>query len=247
MIWNSTLPRRMALVIMFGGLLAAAAPARAAVVNGGFETGTVSGWTVVGSGHASDSTVGVFPTEGSYQGYIETTGNFTALVPAVAASLGLTASTILGLGAGTPTNGTGISQVVTVNAGDTLTFDWNFLTDELNESATFNDFGFFSIAGDAFLLASRNSSTYDTTSPPAGFDGQTGWASQSYTFATGGSYQIGFGVFNVGDSGHNSALLIDHVSLPVPEPSTLLLAGLGSSSLLLWRRRHRKLTGPTGC
>jgi hypothetical protein len=129
-------------------------------------------------------------------------------------------------------NGTGISQDVTVSAGDTLTFDWDFLTDELNESATFNDFGFFSIGTSAFLLASRNSSTYDIVSPPAGFDGQTDWATQSYTFAAAGTYKIGFGVFNVGDTGHNSVLLLDAISIPVPEPSTLVLglavlAGLG--------------------
>lgn len=238
----TTLLQRAALTAALCGTLVTASPAPATVVNGGFETGNISGWTLVGSGHATDSSVGVSPTVGSYQGYIETTGNFTALAPAVATSLGVSGPTIVGLGAGPPTNGTGLSQVITVNAGDTLTFDWNFLTDELNESATYDDFAFFTIGSSAFLLASRNTSTYDVTSPPAGFDGQTGWATQSYTFATGGSYQIGFGVFNVGDTGHNSALLIDNVSVPVPEPSTLLLAGCGTIGLAVWCRRRRQPT-----
>jgi hypothetical protein len=115
--------------------------------------------------------------------------------------------------------------------GDTLTFDWNFLSDELNESATFNDFGFFIVSGAAYLLASRNSSTFDTVAPPAGFDGQTGWATQSYTFPVAGTYQIGFGVFNVGDTGHNSVLLLDNISIPVPEPSSITLLAAGFLTL----------------
>lgn len=211
------------LAIALGSLLLATTTSTAAVINGGFEMGGLSGWTLIGQGHVETASVGVTPTEGTYQGYLETTGNYTALAPAVAASLGLSGPAIFALGAGPPTNGTGISQVVTVTAGDTVSFDWNFMTDELNEEATYNDFAFYSIDGSAFLLASRNSSTFDTVSPPAGFDGQTGWGSESYTFSTGGAHTIGFGVLNVGDSGHNSVLLIDAVSIPVPETSTLAM------------------------
>jgi len=213
--------------------------AHAGVVNGGFETGTIAGWSVTGSGHTATASVGVTPTVGTYQGYIETTGNFTALAPAVVASLGLTGPAIAALGAGTPTNGTGISQDVTVSAGDTLTFDWDFLTDELNEAATYNDFAFLSVDGTAYLLASRNSSTYNIVSPPAGFDGQTDWQAGSYTFTSAGTFKIGFGVFNVGDTGHNSVLLIDNVSLPVPEPTTALLAAFGLSFVIGLARRPR--------
>jgi hypothetical protein len=214
---------------------------RAAIINGDFETGNLTGWTLAGSGSASGTGIGVSPTDGSYQGEIETTGNFTVLAPAVVASLGVSGSAILALGAGTPVNGTALSQDVTVSAGDTLKFDWNFLTDELNEDPMYNDFGFFTISNSAFLLASRNSSTYNMVSPPAGFDGQTGWMTQTYTFPAAGTYKVGFGVLNVGDAGHDSVLLLDAVSISVPEPGTLalLVVGLLSFVVCVWQKRRR--------
>jgi hypothetical protein len=209
----------------------------AGVINGDFETGDLTGWTLAGFGQAIGAGVGITPTQGSYQGYIETTGNLTDTAPVVAASLGISGPAIAAFGAGTPVNGTAISQDVTVSAGDTVSFDWNFVTAELSEPPTYNDFGFFTISGLAFLLASRNSSTYNTVSPPAGYEGQTGWATQSYTFPSAGTYTIGFGVFNVGDAGYDSALLLDSVVIPTPEPPSIVLLALGllAGFLRCWR------------
>jgi hypothetical protein len=232
------MPKKMLLLFTLVCTLTMPLVSNADVINGGFETGDLSGWTLDGFGQATGSGIGVTPTEGGYQADVETTGNLTALAPAVAASLGVPGAAIHALGAGTPVNGTGLSQDVTVSAGDTLSFDWNFLTDELSEDPIFNDFGFFTISGLAFLLASHDGSTYDTVSPPAGYEGQTGWATQSYTFPSAGTYTIGFGVFNVGDAGHDSALLLDSIVIPTPEPSSLVLLALGLSCVLLGRSRR---------
>lgn len=230
---------KIAFLMAVGMLVIGSRPAvTQAVTNGDFELGSLSGWTLAGAGAAQTSSIGITPPAGTYQGYIETTGNHTVLAPAVALSLGVPGSAIAGLGTGTPVNGTALSQTVTVPAGAVLTYDWNFLSDELNESATFNDFAFFTVSGAAYLLASRNSSTWDLVSPPAGFDGQTDWATGTYTFAAAGTYTFGFGVLNVGDSGHNSALLLDGVAIAVPEPA-FAAAALPLAGLVLLRRPRR--------
>ncbi len=228
-------------ILLLAAACAALVPSLAhadVIVNGNFETGNLSGWSGLGSGHAADATIGVTPTEGTYQAYIETTGNYSAAATDVDAAMGVDDATVVALGAGPPTNGTGMWQNITVAAGDTLSFDWNFLTDELDEDPIYNDFGFFTISGSAFLLASRGGSTYDMVSPPAGFDGQTGWATQSYTFSSAGTYTLGFAVYNVGDAGHNSVLLLDNISIPVPEPSSIVLLATGFAAVMLGRRRR---------
>src|SRR5205809_83626 len=45
-------------------LLVVGLPAEAAVVNGGFETGTFAGWSVVGDTSVQTASVGISPTQG---------------------------------------------------------------------------------------------------------------------------------------------------------------------------------------
>src|SRR5690348_10459405 len=108
-------------------LLVAAAGAQA-VTNGDFETGTLAGWSPIGASHADTAAIGVTPTQGTYQAYIDNTGNFASPIAAVVPHLGggSIGTSILALGEGSPTTGSAITQDVTVGAGDQLTFDWNF-------------------------------------------------------------------------------------------------------------------------
>ena len=238
----------MSTKIVWAALLCAVCASSArALVNGGFETGTTAGWTVIGQGTTKNASFGVTPTAGTRMGYIDTTGNLTVLPPPIITALGLDSADIMGLAiGGAPTRGSCMYQDVTVAPGDVLSFDWNFCTDELDQTATFNDYAFLSISdtasltttSTAFFLASRNASTYNTVSPPPGFDGQTGWTlGDTYTFTSAGTFRVGFVTFNVGDSGVNSALLLDGVSV-TPEPGVIGIALLATPCLL--RRRHRR-------
>src|SRR5687768_4290976 len=132
--------------------LVAPIAAHGQIVNGGFETGTTSGWTVIGQGTTKTSSFGITPTAGVRMGYVDTTGNSTVLPPPIISALGLDSADITGLAiGGAPTRGSCMYQDVTVAPGDQLIFDWNFCTDELDESATFNDYAFFSISDTADL------------------------------------------------------------------------------------------------
>lgn len=78
--------------------------------------------------------------------------------------------------------------------------------------------------------------------------GYTGWIGASYLVAEAGSYQIEFGVFNINDTGFQSALAFDFstgqggtpINPIVPEPSTYAMLGLGLAGLAGAARRRRR-------
>ena len=228
-------------LVVVAAVFSAPLAARAAV--SGFESGTMAGWSVSGAGHVNTASMGITPTGGTYLGELETTGNLTTSSAAISL-LNVSSTDVYNLVLDVPLNGTVIYRSVTVSAGDTLSFDWNFISDELDESSTFNDFAFWTVfdgtTGVPYLLGARNLgiSYWDSTSPPPGFDGQMGWHTESYTFSAAGTYEIGFAAFNVGDHGHNSALLLDNITLPDPVPEPASLVGLVGAGLFIARRRR---------
>jgi hypothetical protein len=113
------------------------------------------------------------------------------------------------MGNGNATEGSAMKlSTITVAAGSTLTFDWNFLTNEATPSS-YNDFAFVSING-LRELADTNS-TFALS--PTVFNEQTGYKQFSYTFRAAGTYTIGLGVVDAGDKTVDSALVVDNFSL----------------------------------
>jgi hypothetical protein len=127
--------------------------------------------------------------------------------------------------------GSAIKQEITANAGEVLTFSWNFLTDE-EPSEDYNDFAFFTLGTHFQVLADTQSSDLSDDFF-SGFNRSTGLKTFSYTIPTTGTYTLGFGVVDVGPESDpdgavlfNSALQVDSIrgaaSTSVPEPSTIL-------------------------
>jgi hypothetical protein len=126
-------------------------------------------------------------------------------------------------------------------AGDTVSFDFDFVSGESSLDALFKDGGFYTLNGEAFLIADA-----------------TEMGSFSFNIAQAGPVTLGFGAFNatsltippipgfpVGEFDNEvSELFISNVTISdakdVPEPASMLglmaVAALGSSSLL--KRKH---------
>lgn len=190
---------------------AAAQPAKAAITNGGFEGfPDFTGWQQIGNTTIQDSTYHT-PTEGSVQALL-TNGTGAVTAASLESFLNLTAGTLTSKGA---TNGSGIKQSITVAAGDVVTFNFDFATNE-TPNVPFNDFGFVSVAPTSSLgvLADTNSPS-SPTNPLFGinadFSRETGYLSYAVKFTSAGTYTLGFGVVNVGDTSTTSGLLLDNV------------------------------------
>lgn len=180
-----------------------------AVSNGSFETGSLTGWNTIGSIEVQTASYGVTPTQGTYQAVL-TNGSGSVTDSALESFFGWSAGTLDGMGNGDATEGSAMKlSTITVAAGSTLTFDWNFLTNESTPSNYYNDFAFVSING-LTELADTNS-TFALS--PTVFTEQTGYKKFSYTFRAGGTYTIGLGVVDAGDKTVDSALVVDNFSL----------------------------------
>ncbi len=198
------------------------------IANGDFETGTLASWDSIGSTKAlTGFAVGTPPPCGAFQGGVSSgaTGPFgpsSITVGPLEAFLGVSSGSLNAL---TPPNavtvGSAIRQTISVAAGDTLSFDWNFLTDEpvLVEDEPgvlvpnpFRDFCFVTIGSEATMLADMDSTALTEGSQTA-FDRETGLQSFARTFTAPAMVTIGLGAVNQLNTLFDSALLIDCVEV----------------------------------
>lgn len=218
----------------------------AQVTNYGFENGDYSSWTVSNGSTTLRTTwgsngSGVQVTTGM-QNYcpgggkcwtITPYGTYMASVQAGAGSptfdnamttLGLAGSAITSIkntiysnGSMWPTNASSISKSVTLQAGVTYTFAWQYVS---TDYMPYNDGSLITLTGgpgvptingqtqNFALLGFTNTGTgnYSTNSY-----GATGWQVAVFTVPADGNYLLGFSSFNLGDTALSPILFIDQL------------------------------------
>lgn len=196
-------------------VFSAASTPISSIENGSFETGDFQGWNTIGDTSIETDSLGIFPPDGTYQALIST-GDSDAGGSVEDADLeeflDLVPGTLDGLSGSDAFEGSAIKQTFTVEAGDIVSFDWNFLTNEGTPSDTFNDTAFLNVNGFTFELADTGSTFVDAAGVDE-FSEQTGTQTLTFAIANAGTYTIGFGVVDVGDAIVNSGLAIDNVAI----------------------------------
>ncbi len=192
--------------------------------NGGFENG-FTGWETLGNASTQSTNFGESPTEGNLQALITTNNNAggNQSDSVMESFLSLNNNSLDNLSTGDATAGSALRRTIFVQAGDTLSFDYKFLTNESTPTSSYNDFGFFTVGSEVILLADTFAAGFSTSS--SSYNESTGYLTYNYTFNQNGSFTIGFGVSDVRDTVFDSALLIDNVTLSTSDPNELPVAG----------------------
>ncbi len=238
---NSTLTKLFASlslvtsVNIFAGILSESA--HGAIVNGNFENG-LNNWMTGGFVNLENSSFGVTPTDGMNQTLGTTADGSlpTSVINGLEDFLGIPLAIFDDPNDpffGAATEGSALKQTFMAQAGDTLTLDWNFLTND-----SFNpDYAFVILSPEndlnslTFNDLTRLNSSNGVISSSSVFSDETGYLSFSISIPTDGTYLLGVGVVDVGDVLGDSGVLVDNVVLTqqttkVPESSSLISLGL---------------------
>ncbi|MDR3618006.1 MAG: PEP-CTERM sorting domain-containing protein [Paludisphaera borealis] len=136
--------------------------------------------------------------------------------------LGLSSGVLDGVGDGPAINGSAIQTTFSATAGQVLSFQYQFLTNEDPTAGLnlVNDFAFVTLnSQDPTSLADVASTTFSSSSTPFALGSSI--LTFTMTLADAGLYTLGIGVVNVTDDTYPSGLLVDNLKLD----STLLPNG----------------------
>ncbi|AFY54016.1 hypothetical protein Riv7116_1454 [Rivularia sp. PCC 7116] len=191
--------------------------------NGSFEgnslqpgEGTFERWRTIGDTSIETKEIGIAPTDKESQALI--TNGFSDSGGSVEESdlsefFDLSSGTLDALLGGNATEGSGIKQQITAQAGDILEFDYTFLTNEATPTKTFNDSAFFSLGKFAQELTDTSDPTFSSDKNVQGYSEATDTQSLKILISQAGTYDLGFGIVDLTDTIVNSAILIDDVKL----------------------------------
>lgn len=140
--------------------------------------------------------------------------------------------------------GSVVSRTLWFQAGDTLSFRWQLLSNE-DPLSGLPDLAFVSIGGQLIELGTPQIANQQGS---FGFQHSSGWQTFTHTFTDTGpvalaNIELAFGVVDRGDTTVSTALAIQGVTVtPVPEPMTwgLMASGLMVCGGLGWARRRSR-------
>lgn len=209
--------------------------------NIGFESGNLSGWTVSGGDVTTNTGMQNVSYGGGKTWTIMPYGTHMArLYPGSSttfdntiSSLGLSSveNNLLrnyltyqsqngGGGNPTPTNASWIKREITLQAGTTYTFAWNYLS---TDYTPYNDGSMMTLthASNGSITPTLNNSQQryallgftnpGTGNYATGSYGSTGWQLAQFTVPETGNYVLGFASFNLGDTALSPMLFIDEI------------------------------------
>jgi hypothetical protein len=234
-------------------LAVAGSAAQADIINGGFETGNLSGWSTLGNvGVSTGVTYGssgtINPFSGTYSALL-TTENASAAD--LAATMGVSEATLEATNGGiNATNGSLLYQTVTATAGFSFQFKWNFVEQDY---LPYDDWAFYGISfnnGPAVLTKFVSLGEIGPIlGSPANNTTLAGWNNLFVDIPQDGDYTFYFGAVNALDTSLNSQLWIDGVTSRAPVGggesvpdggTTLALLGLSLAGLGGLQRKLRK-------
>jgi hypothetical protein len=126
--------------------------------------------------------------------------------------LGLEPGTLTRLGNEEIEEGSALQLTFNAEAGDILSFDWNFLTNEPDSTlvGSNDDFAFVDFQSSTIKPADISSSLETSQTM---FADETRYETFSTEIDASGTYTLSLGVVNVGDVLFDSALLVDNFKL----------------------------------
>jgi hypothetical protein len=204
----------------------------------GFETGNLNGWTTSGGDATASQAVSNLCTGGGKCWTINPYGSWmgklypTSVVQfnAATTSLGLTSvennairqfmTANAGGGNPTPTDASWMKRTMTLTAGTTYSFAWNYVS---TDYTPFNDGSMVTLvhSTNASIVPTLNNSQQrygllGFTNPGTGnyatdSYGSTGWQKVIFTVPQTGDYVLGFATFNLGDTALSPILFVDEI------------------------------------
>ena len=204
----------------------------------GFESGNLTGWTTSGGDVTASQALINYSAGGGKTWTINPYGSWMGkLFPSgsvqfnsATTSLGLNSTentairqfmnTNAGGGDPTPTNASWIKRTMTLTAGTTYSFAWNYLS---TDYTPYNDGSMVTLvhSSNAGIIPTLNNSQQrygllGFTNPGTGnystdSYGSTGWQKVTFTVPETGDYVLGFATFNLGDTALSPMLFIDEI------------------------------------